>query len=95
MQESSEAPIVAAQVVSERTHIVIPSLPHWIEPTVEYNYLPAMRPEHPGGFEFLLVLRGGRDGTIVDDGSRRDARGADNHTRRRRFASRISGSDLS
>ena len=55
----------------------------------------AMRPEHPGGFELLLVLRGRRDGTIVGAGSRRDARGADDHSRRRRFASRISGSDLS
>ena len=34
-------------------------------------------------------------GTIVGARSRRDARGADDHARRRRFASRISGSDLS
>src|SRR5947209_6873407 len=27
---------VAAQVVSERTRLVIPSVPHWIEPTVEF-----------------------------------------------------------
>jgi anti-sigma regulatory factor (Ser/Thr protein kinase) len=36
MPESPEVPLLAAQVVAERTHLVIPSLPHWIEPTVEY-----------------------------------------------------------
>ncbi len=36
MQESSTRPLVAAHVLSERTHLAIPSLPHWIEPTVEY-----------------------------------------------------------
>ena len=36
MHESSAQPNVAAQVLSERTRLVIPSLPHWIEPTVEY-----------------------------------------------------------
>jgi anti-sigma regulatory factor (Ser/Thr protein kinase) len=36
MQESSAHANVPTQVLSERTHLVIPSLPHWIEPTVDY-----------------------------------------------------------
>ncbi len=36
MQETPIHPNVPAQVASERTHLVMPSLPHWIEPTVEY-----------------------------------------------------------
>ncbi len=36
MQDPSTAPVLPAQVLSERTHLIIPSLPHWIEPTVEY-----------------------------------------------------------
>jgi anti-sigma regulatory factor (Ser/Thr protein kinase) len=36
MQESSQSPVLPSQVVSERTHLVVPGLPHWIEPTVEY-----------------------------------------------------------
>ena len=34
--DSTQTPDVASQVLFERTHLVIPSLPHWIEPTVEY-----------------------------------------------------------
>jgi hypothetical protein len=36
MQESSRSPALPAQVLSEYTHLVVPSLPHWIEPTVEH-----------------------------------------------------------
>jgi anti-sigma regulatory factor (Ser/Thr protein kinase) len=36
MQEEPAAPSIAAQVISERTHLLVPSLPHWIEPTVDY-----------------------------------------------------------
>jgi anti-sigma regulatory factor (Ser/Thr protein kinase) len=36
MHESAGAPRIADQVLGERTHLVIPSLPHWIEPTIEY-----------------------------------------------------------
>jgi len=31
-----DRPDLAAQVIAERTRLVVPSLPHWIEPTVEY-----------------------------------------------------------
>ena len=36
MANPSDIPLVSAQVVSERSHLTIPSLPSWIEPTVEY-----------------------------------------------------------
>jgi anti-sigma regulatory factor (Ser/Thr protein kinase)/c-di-GMP-binding flagellar brake protein YcgR len=36
MQPSNAAPAVPAQVHSEHTHLVVPGLPHWIEPTVEH-----------------------------------------------------------
>src|SRR5258708_4257264 len=36
MQESSGSPSLPAQVLSEYTHLVVPGLPHWIEPTVEH-----------------------------------------------------------
>src|ERR1700674_5563065 len=36
MQEASQSPVLPSQVVSERTHLVVPGLPHWIEPTVDY-----------------------------------------------------------
>lgn len=36
MAEPSELPVLPSQVCSERTHLVIPSLPNWIEPTVEF-----------------------------------------------------------
>lgn len=36
MHESSALVRVATQVATERTRLVIPGLPHWIEPTVEY-----------------------------------------------------------
>ncbi len=36
MSESNETPVLTAHVRAERTHVVIPSLPHWIEPTVEF-----------------------------------------------------------
>ena len=36
MQPSDTTPAVPAQVRSELTHLVVPGLPHWIEPTVEH-----------------------------------------------------------
>ncbi len=36
MAEPSEFPLLPAQVLSERFHLIVPSLPSWIEPTVEY-----------------------------------------------------------
>ena len=36
MAEPSDIPELTTRVVAERTHLVIPSLPNWIEPTVEY-----------------------------------------------------------
>ncbi len=36
MPDPSENPLLPASVVAERSHLVIPSLPNWIEPTVEY-----------------------------------------------------------
>ena len=36
MADSTEIPLLPAHIVTERTHLVIPSLPHWIEPTVEF-----------------------------------------------------------
>ena len=36
MSEPTDAPMLASRVVAERTHLTIPSLPNWIEPTVEY-----------------------------------------------------------
>ena len=36
MQPPDQTPAVPAQVLSEQTHLVVPSLPHWIEPTVEH-----------------------------------------------------------
>jgi anti-sigma regulatory factor (Ser/Thr protein kinase) len=36
MPDPSENPLLPLSVVAERSHIVIPSLPNWIEPTVEY-----------------------------------------------------------
>ena len=36
MSEPTDAPMLASRVVAERTHLVVPSLPNWIEPTVEY-----------------------------------------------------------
>lgn len=36
MREPNDSPLLPASVVAERTHLAIPSLPDWIEPTVEY-----------------------------------------------------------
>ena len=36
MAEPSDFPLLSSQVLSERYHLIIPSLPSWIEPTVEY-----------------------------------------------------------
>src|SRR5438445_5455701 len=36
MADPNELPVLPSQVVSERTHLVIPSMPNWIEPTVEF-----------------------------------------------------------
>ncbi len=36
MAEPSEMPRLPMQIVAERTHLTIPSLPNWIEPTVEF-----------------------------------------------------------
>lgn len=36
MPDPSEPPVLPTNVVAERSHIVIPSLPNWIEPTVEF-----------------------------------------------------------
>ncbi len=36
MSESSDTPLLPSQIVAERTHLTIPSLPNWIEPTVEF-----------------------------------------------------------
>lgn len=36
MAEPTELPVLPSQIVAERTHLVIPSLPNWIEPTVEF-----------------------------------------------------------
>src|ERR1017187_6137108 len=36
MPDPSDLPLLSAQIVAERTHLAIPSLPSWIEPTVEF-----------------------------------------------------------
>jgi anti-sigma regulatory factor (Ser/Thr protein kinase) len=36
MADPTDLPLLHAQIVAERTHLLIPSLPHWIEPTVEF-----------------------------------------------------------
>jgi anti-sigma regulatory factor (Ser/Thr protein kinase) len=36
MADPADRPVLSAQVVAERTHLVIPSRPEWIEPTIEY-----------------------------------------------------------
>ena len=36
MAESNDIPLLPSHVVAERSHVVIPSLPNWIEPTVEF-----------------------------------------------------------
>src|SRR5262249_55510978 len=36
ISETPNSPDLSASVVGERSHLVIPSLPNWIEPTVEY-----------------------------------------------------------
>ena len=36
MADPTDLPVLASQIVAERTHLVIPSLPNWIEPTVEF-----------------------------------------------------------
>src|SRR4051794_35094994 len=36
MSAAPEKPCLPARVTAERFHLSIPSLPHWIEPTVEY-----------------------------------------------------------
>jgi len=36
MADLHEVPLLPEQVVAERSHVVIPSLPNWIEPTVEF-----------------------------------------------------------
>lgn len=36
MSESADTPLLPSQIVAERTHLMIPSLPNWIEPTVEF-----------------------------------------------------------
>lgn len=36
MPEPSETPLLPARMIAERFHLAIPSLPNWIEPTVEY-----------------------------------------------------------
>ncbi len=36
MSETNDNPVLSEQVRSERTRVVIPSLPHWIEPTVDF-----------------------------------------------------------
>ena len=36
MADPSDIPSVPSQIITERFHLIIPSLPNWIEPTVEY-----------------------------------------------------------
>src|SRR5258708_25893258 len=36
MSGAFDTPVLSARVVAERSHLAIPSLPNWIEPTVEY-----------------------------------------------------------
>jgi anti-sigma regulatory factor (Ser/Thr protein kinase) len=36
MQPSNTTPAIPTQVLSEQTHLVVPGLPHWIEPTVDH-----------------------------------------------------------
>ena len=36
MADPTDLPLLPAQIIAERTHLVIPSLPNWIEPTVEF-----------------------------------------------------------
>ena len=36
MVEPTDIPLLPSHIVTERTHVVIPSLPNWIEPTVEF-----------------------------------------------------------
>lgn len=36
MADQNDIPLLPAHVVAERSHVVIPSLPNWIEPTVEF-----------------------------------------------------------
>ncbi|MBI1831262.1 MAG: PilZ domain-containing protein [Planctomycetes bacterium] len=36
MADQNDIPLLPSHVVAERSHIVIPSLPNWIEPTVEF-----------------------------------------------------------
>jgi hypothetical protein len=36
MLDPSDLPLPSSQIVAERTHLAIPSLPSWIEPTVEF-----------------------------------------------------------
>src|SRR5256885_9800342 len=36
MFDPTDIPLLPSHIVAERTHLAIPSLPHWIEPTVEF-----------------------------------------------------------
>lgn len=36
MSDPMETPVLSSRVVAERTQVLIPSLPNWIEPTVDY-----------------------------------------------------------
>src|SRR5437763_1947522 len=36
MAEPNDLSMLPSQIVAERTHLVIPSMPNWIEPTVEF-----------------------------------------------------------
>lgn len=36
MADQTDIPLLPAHIVAERSHVVIPSLPNWIEPTVEF-----------------------------------------------------------
>ena len=36
MAELTDIPLLPEHIVAERSHVVIPSLPNWIEPTVEF-----------------------------------------------------------
>jgi hypothetical protein len=35
MTDPPDIPVLPEQIIAERAHVVIPSLPNWIEPTVE------------------------------------------------------------
>jgi anti-sigma regulatory factor (Ser/Thr protein kinase) len=63
-----DRPDLAAQVLAERTHLVVPSLPHWIEPTVEYLRRQAVQIgacSETRSFKLLLALHEALSNSII------------------------------